>query len=105
MKATLRDLTARREGGKVRLTGTVETTENGWTVRAEADNPGVAGDHDKDVRVKITASPPEVGTPVVTTEPIDNTFSSHQQDTRVVVRLIGLQTQDGKSEVAVPIDG
>jgi hypothetical protein len=105
MGATVRDFTARREDGEVRLTGTVETTEDGWTVKTEADNPGVAGDRDKDVRVKITATAPEVGQPVLTTEPINETFSSNPQDTRVVVRLIGLETQDGKSHVAVPIDG
>jgi hypothetical protein len=104
MSATLQDVTARRSGSTVRLAGTIETPEGGWTLAVEADNPGVAGNLDEEVRVTITATPPEVGAQVITLESFDETFGANPQDVRVVVRLIGLTTKDGEGTVVVEIE-
>lgn len=103
MAATVRDLTAQRRGSTVRLTGTVDAPQDGWTVKVEADNPGVAGEFDTEYRVKITAEAPPIGPDILTQEPIDETLNVNAQDTTVAVRLIGLNTKDGAKSVPVPI--
>ncbi len=103
MGAALQTVAAEWVDSKVRVSGTVETTTSGWTVEVEADNPGIGGQCDKTVRLKLTATAPEIAAEVITTVPFDSTHSAIQGDTHVHLTLAGASAPDGSDSVSVAI--
>ncbi|MBT2518105.1 hypothetical protein J7E29_11715 [Streptomyces sp. ISL-90] len=103
VEATIIDVNASRDGGRISVTGTLRAPESGWSVNLEADNPGVAGDRDKQLRLVLTATPPEVGADVLTEVLFGDTFSGKADDATVAIRLRGVVDAEGRAMMTVPV--
>lgn len=90
------------EEGRYTIEGTVDTTESGWTVELDPDNEGVVPDPKRAV-FRLTATPPEIGQPVITEVPVRHPFSDSSELETVDLRLVGLTTSSGEREVTLPV--
>ena len=103
MGATVVQISATRHGSKVRVEGTLETPQDGWSAELRPANPGAGGAFDKTLRLELEATAPNVGTDVVTKVPFLGTFGANDDDENVVVRLIDAVSTEGKDAVTLPL--
>lgn len=103
MPATIRDLAAKREGDKVKLSGTIDAPSTGWTVEVKNSNDGIAGHLDTTTHARVSATGPTVGHETLTQVAFDEEIDSPDRDTVVAVTLVGVTTENGQTHIGVDI--